>query len=145
VTVSSKLLERIFFEGHPSVTAFHPTTIEMTKEREITGRADCIIGVSADKAASDLEPAVKKALQRSEAKVRLTIQVGGERFSFTAHGNRQLTLDDPRELVIRKSDFVSSRTVAVRSEAAAADIPRSIVERLRREERGEMTFEVFVP
>lgn len=38
------------FMGHRNITAKHRTTLEITKDEEITRKADCIIGVRADKA-----------------------------------------------------------------------------------------------
>ncbi|MEM4523515.1 MAG: DUF371 domain-containing protein, partial [Archaeoglobaceae archaeon] len=40
--------------GHPNITAKHPSTVEVTKDPEISKRADCVIGVKADKSISDL-------------------------------------------------------------------------------------------
>ena len=138
----TKLLEVIVFQGHPLVTALHPSTMELTKERELTQRGDCVIGVSADKAACDLSSAVKDALRTAGVSVTFTIRVGGERFEFTARGSRGLLLDDRRDMVIRRSQFISPRTLAIRAEAAARDIPRALVDRLREGERGLLTLQV---
>ncbi len=142
---ATDLLERVEFQGHPLVSALHPTTIELTKEGSLTRRGDCIIGISADKAASDLDPALKQALRTVGARVRFTLKVGGERFGFGARGNQALSLDDSRDLVIRRSAFITQRTLAIMAEAAAKDIPRTMVERLKSRERGVMMIEVWVP
>ncbi len=139
----TNLLEEIVFRGHPLVRALHPSTMELTKERELTQRGDCVIGVSADKAACDLSSAVKEALRTAGASVTFTIRVGGgERFVFTARGSRGLLLDDRRDVVIRRSQFISPRTLAIHAEAAARDIPRALVDRLREGERGLLTLQV---
>ena len=139
-----ELLEEIVFEGHPSIKASHPSTIELTREAGITPKGDCIVGVSADKAARDIDSGIKDALAATDAFVTLTIRVAEESFVFRARGSPGLSLSDPRELVIRRSDFVSPRTLAVRSDAAARDIPRTLVGRLKKGERGLMTIEVKV-
>lgn len=64
---------------------------------------------------------------------------------FGARGNQALSLDDSRDLVIRRSAFITQRTLAIMAEAAAKDIPRTMVERLKRRERGVMMIEVWVP
>jgi hypothetical protein len=138
----TNLLEEIVFQGHPLVRALHPSTMELTKERDLTQRGDCVIGVSADKAAFDLSSAVKEALRTAGASVTFTIRVGGERFVFTARGSRGLLLDDRRDVVIRRSQFISPRTLAIDAEAAARDIPRALVDRLREGERGLLTLQV---
>ncbi len=101
-----------------------------------------MIGVSADKAACDLTSSVKEALRTAGASVRFTIRVGGERFVFSAQGSEELVLNDRRDVVIRRSQFISPRTLAIRAEAAARDIPRVLVDRLREGEGGLLTVEV---
>jgi len=140
----TNLLEEIVFQGHPLVRALHPSTMELTKERELTQRGDCVVGVSADKAACDLRPAVKEALRTAGASVTFTLRAGGENFVFTARGSRGLLLEDRRDVVIRRSQFISPRTLAIHSEAAARDIPRELVDRLREGERGLLTLQVNI-
>ncbi|MEM2324735.1 MAG: DUF371 domain-containing protein, partial [Archaeoglobaceae archaeon] len=38
--------------GHSNITAKHRTTFEITKDQEISKRADCVIGVKASKSIS---------------------------------------------------------------------------------------------
>ena len=142
VIVMRNLFAEIVFQGHPLVRALHPSTMELTKERELTKRGDCVIGVSADKAPSDLSPAVKEALRTAGVSVKFTIRVGGERFIFTARGSKGLLLEDRRDVVIRRSEFISPRTLAIHAQAAAKDVPRALVDRLRAGERGLLTLEV---
>ncbi len=132
------------FKGHPNVRATHKTTIEVTKEGWLTPRGDCIIGVSADKACADLSPGLKKSIRRG-SRLKITLAVGDERFQFTAFGSPKLELTDPTSMVIRKSEYVSPRTVAIRSEASASDIPRRIVALLRKGLDGMMVIEALGP
>jgi uncharacterized protein len=125
------LLERIPFRGHPKVSALHPTTIEITMEDHLTERGDCIVGVGAQKGCAQLSEGVKAGIRRASSTVILRLVVGSESFAVKAAGDPRLTLSHPHEIVVRKSDFVSDRTVAVRADAAARDIPRSMVARLR--------------
>ncbi len=56
-----------------------------------------------------------------------------------------MSLEDAHEMVIRKSEFVSPRTLAIRADAAAKDIPRRMVESLRNPDcRGLLRIEVRV-
>ena len=34
--------------GHPNITAKHKTTLEFTKDKELSLRGDCIVGVKSD-------------------------------------------------------------------------------------------------
>jgi hypothetical protein len=123
--------ERIAFHGHPMVRSLHPTTIEITTEANLTERGDCVVGVGATKGCNQLSETLKTALRSDRAKVTIRVLVGEEAFVFTAEGDRGLELSHPHDMVIRKSRFVSDRTLAVGASAAAKDLPRSLVSKLR--------------
>ncbi len=131
------------FRGHPMVRSLHPTTIEVTTEESLTERGDCIIGVGADKGCQGLDPWLKDAIRREGAKVTMRVMVGAETFEVTAHGSSQLELSHPHDIVLRRSSFVSDRTVALGASAAARDLPRSMV-RLLRDPRTRGTIELEV-
>lgn len=142
--LDERLVERVSFRGHPMVRALHPRTIEVTREDHLTERGDCIIGVGADKGCSDLDSRVRTALRDGSARVRFRIVVGAREFEFEGSGDAGLTLEDPREMVIRTTGFVSGRTLAVRAGASAADIPREMVTSLQRPDAvGRLELEVL--
>lgn len=119
--------DSIVFRGHKNILGLHRNTIELTTEDEISRRADCIIGVSADKACSQLKPALKSHITRSG---KLAFEIRVERagkFEFFGYGSKDLSLSNPVEIVFRKSDFSSPRTGAIRCNAAASDIPREMI------------------
>jgi uncharacterized protein len=122
--------ETIFFRGHQNVLATHENTLEITREEEISKRADCILGVSASKACSDLDAKLKAHI-KSEGQLRFEIIVGSFRYNFSGRGSKLLELTDHKEIVLRRSDFASARTAAVRCDAAAIDVPREIVSSLQ--------------
>jgi hypothetical protein len=113
------------------VRSTHPTTIEVTTQAHLTDRGDCIIGVCASKGCAQLDARVKEGLRREESRVTIRILVGGRSFQVTAAGDPRLELSHPHDMVIRKSNFVSNRTLVVRADAAAKDIPREMVRLLR--------------
>ena len=123
--------ELILFRGHPLIASTHPTTIEVTTETRLTERGDCIIGVGASKGCAQLDPRVKEALRRKGSCVTIHISVGNRSFRVKAAGDPRLDLSHPHDMVVRRSDFVSGRTLAVRADAAARDIPREVVGLLR--------------
>ena len=66
------------------------------------------------------------------SELTITFEVPSVGFVVRAFGSSRLSLEDAHEIVLRKSDFISPRTLAIRADAAAKDIPRGmIVERLR--------------
>jgi hypothetical protein len=123
-------VETIAFHGHPMVRSLHPTTIEITTEERLTEKGDCILGVGAAKGCAQLSETLKTALKSDGSKVTIRILVGDESFTLTAQGSGGLELSHPHDIVIRKSRFLSGRTLAVGASAAARDVPRSMVSRL---------------
>lgn len=119
------------FYGHPNVRAFHGRTIELTKMEDMSLRADCIIGVRADKGCIDLSEDLKTRLQEENSYVRMVLIVGDYAYEFTANGTSRLRLSHGHDIVIRKSNFVCPRTLAINANHASDDIPREIVSLLK--------------
>jgi len=113
------------------VRAVHPTTIEVTTEDHLTPRGDCIVGVGASSGCAQLDAHLKEGLRRKGSRVTIRIFVGPHTFEMNAEGDPRLELSHPKDIVIRKSDYISDRTLAVHADAAARDIPREIVRKLR--------------
>lgn len=140
------LKETVSFKGHRMVRSTHPTTIEITTEEHLTEQGDCIIGVGADKGCSGIDPRVRHGIRTPGAAVKLTIQVGGESYGLTARGDAGLSLSHPHDIVVRKSDFLSDRTLAVGSSASARDLPRKMVRLLQDPAaQGTLVIEVEAP
>lgn len=123
--------DSIKFYGHPLIQATHKTTFEITKDEEISKRGTCIIGVRANKACKDLNEKIKAALRSSKAIIQIELIVNNEVFKTFAFGNPLLTLEDDRDIVVRKSDYICNRTLAIKCKTAAKDIPRSIIDKLK--------------
>lgn len=119
------------FYGHPNITATHPMTIEITKAENLTPRGDCIIGVNASKACSDLSDALKRRLREENSIMRMSIVVDDKKCEFVAHGSPSLILASKHDVVIRKSMFVCPRTLAVRCDKASNNLPRDTVRMLK--------------
>jgi uncharacterized protein len=124
--LSSKELERITFHGHENILGTHKNTLEITKDECMSKRADCIIGVGAEKGCADLCSETKRWLWDGKW-LGLEIRCAHVSFSFVGRGSSTLDLKDPNEIVFRKSDFTSSRTLALRCSHAACDIPRKMI------------------
>lgn len=121
----------VAFRGHAMVRSSHPTTIEVTTEEYLTENGDCIVGVGASKGCEGLDEKLKAGLRREGSKVTIRLLVGSEAFTIKAHGDPKLPLSHPHDMVIRKSLFVSDRTLALGADAAARNIPRKIVAMLK--------------
>lgn len=55
-----------------------------------------------------------------------------------------MTLDHPTDLVWRRSNFVCGRTVGIRSDYIAKDLPRALISLLRNGEKLVVEMTVFV-
>jgi len=122
--------EEINAYGHPNVTATHFTTLEITKAAEITKDADCIIAVKADKACTDLKNEFKEALSAAK-KVEITIEAEGISDRIIAFGSPALRLTHKEDIVIRKSDFIDNRTLAILANKAACNLKKELVDKLK--------------
>ena len=127
----TEIEEVVFGYGHENILATHKATLEFTKDTHLSKKGDCIIAVAADKALADLSSEFKAGLRKPNAKLTILIEAGGISAQVQAYGTQQLSLAHPTDAVIRKSDYVCSRTLAVRADKAAIDLPRELVEKLK--------------
>jgi hypothetical protein len=128
------LKEIIRCRGHKNVRATHRSTLEFTKEDYLTPRGDCILCIEADKGINDLSDEFKAAL-RAGKRLLIRIKVGDLVDEVLAEGSPGLILDHDFSMVVRKSDYIDARTLAIRANKAARDVDRKIVELLKSPER----------
>jgi len=121
----------IEFYGHENIRSNHQKTIEITKESHLTPQGDCIIGVNAKSSCADLPDELKTKLKNPDSKVTFSIKVGDEYFVIEGKGHPDLILSHTEDLVIRKSDFICPRTLAVKCDKASDLLPRSMVKKLQ--------------
>ena len=125
------IVEVIHAFGHPNIRSSHPTTIMFTKERQVTKRGDCVVAVAADKSVADLSKEFKDALRQPNAKLTIQLEVDGLVGQINASGSPELALNHPNDLVIRKSEFISDRTLALKADKSSGDLSRAVVEKLK--------------
>ncbi|TLY07779.1 MAG: DUF371 domain-containing protein [Thaumarchaeota archaeon] len=129
--------DEVTFYGHPNVRSLHSKTVEITRDDHLTLRGDCIIGVRASKACADFDQNLRRRLRSNDSVVRIEIMVGDESFLINGKGDERFTLQNPHDIVIRKTGFVCPRTMSVRCDRASSDVPRKMVRMLQdTEERG---------
>jgi len=121
----------IQFSGHENIRSNHQKTIEITKESHLTPSGDCIIGVNASASCADLPDTIKKKLQDSNSKVNFSIKVGSHEFIVEGRGHENLILTHLEDIVIRKSNFVCPRTLAVKCDKASDLMPREMISLLQ--------------
>ncbi|MDX1371672.1 MAG: DUF371 domain-containing protein [Nitrososphaeraceae archaeon] len=123
--------EEIVFYGHPNVLALHTKTIEITKDDYLTEKGDCIIGVNSNKSCDDLNVKLKRLIQTDGIPVKFEFLIGNYSFKVNGFGNRDLNLTNKHDLVLRKSSFISPRTVSIKCDKSSNQIPREIISELR--------------
>jgi uncharacterized protein len=126
--------DEVTFYGHPNIQSLHAKTIEITKEEYLTSRGDCIIGIKANKACIDFEESFKHRLKSNSSVVRIEIMVGDESFLITGRGDERLSMLNPHDIVIRRTNFVCPRTMSVLCDKASSDVPRKLVKMLQEQE-----------
>lgn len=126
-----RLIETIHAQGHPNVLGTHKMTFEITMDSQLSKRGNCVIGVSANKAAKDLEFAFKEACRRQGASVTVRLEAEGIIDTIHGLGSRNLSFSHPKEIVGRKSLYVSDRTIMVGADKAASDLDRRLIAALK--------------
>jgi len=126
-----KATELISARGHRNVQSTNKTTLEITKENHLTKRGDCIIAVGATKGAADLNRRFKAVARSRGARLTIKIEADGEEETVKAWGSPKLLFTHLTDLVVRKSDYVCGRTLAIKADKAACDLSRKLVEKLR--------------
>ncbi len=121
----------IQFSGHENIRSNHQKTIEITKESHLTPSGDCIIGVNASASCADLPDSIKKKLQNPNSKVNFSIKVGSHEFIVEGRGHEDLILTHHEDIVIRKSNFVCPRTLAIKCDKASDLMPREMISLLQ--------------
>ena len=129
--MSDRFIEKITARGHENIRATHRTTIEITRDNYLTPRGDCIIAVSANKGFQEFSDEFKNLLRRRNTGLLMEIECSGITDRIKAKGHPDLSFKNPDEMVIRKSNFLCDRTLAIGSDKGAIDINRELVEKLR--------------
>lgn len=140
-----EMTEIIFAYGHRNIQSTHKSTLEITREAQLSKKGDCIVAVSAEKAVVDLRSEFKEKLREKNAKISMFIEAGEVAEVVSACGDPRLILTHPTDMVVRKSSYVCSRTLAIQADKAAWELSRELVEELRNpKQRVKITLTVKV-
>ena len=119
------------FTGHKNILSLHKKTIEITKDSKLGVSGDCIVGTNSTIACIDLPEKFKKKIQNPDAVITFTIVSDEHSFSIRGKGSEKLTLKHTNDIVLRKSAFTCSRTIAINCDKASDDIPRDMIKKLQ--------------
>src|SRR5216683_4532125 len=127
--------------GHPAILSTHPSTLEITTSHELTRRGDCVVAVKSSSAVRNLPDDLKRVLSNSNGRGRLALRVGPFEFTVEGRGDPRLTFLHDTDLVVRKSAFISDRTLMIHADKSSIDIPRDMV-RLLQNANNRVTVEI---
>jgi uncharacterized protein len=114
--------------GHENILSLHDKTLEFTKDEYVTKTGDCILGINAD---FDYKELIKFIKEMHDLELMTcTIECDGLKDEFNFILNKDFCSE--HEIVFRRSDFKSDRTLGTRCTKCASDINRRIVENLKK-------------
>lgn len=115
--------------GHPNILGTHRTTLEFTKDKELSLKGDCIIGVNADFELGKIRDFIKNSINK---KIAITIQtINNKKIKEKINAELNPSFNDDNEIVIRKTDFVSERTLAIKANKVAFELNRDLIDYLK--------------
>jgi hypothetical protein len=125
-------VEYIFYaKGHKNVTSKHKSTFEVTMDKEIGIKADCIIGTSSGSKLEDFPIELQEAIKNENTTVKVQLETENAFDEITGYGHPELTLDHPTDMVCRKSEFKCSRTLMIKSDKAALNLKKELINDLK--------------
>jgi hypothetical protein len=124
------IIEKIQAWGHDNILCTHKTTIEITKESNLTRRGDCVLAVGASKACLDLTPDLKSKIKNGK-KFKVKLEVDNIQDSFYGFGDKELKLLDKNDIVFRKSSFICDRTALINCSKSSKELSRELIEKLK--------------
>lgn len=143
--------------GHENITAKHKTTLEFTKDKDLRLEGDCIAGVRADFELDSLKEFIKTMKNNNNKKITITMETiddtNNEKGTINKNSNQLKDINNKNktknncqgqiiekinaeinpdfnsdgEMVIRKSDFISERTFAIKADKAAFGLSRDLI------------------
>jgi hypothetical protein len=79
---------------------------------------------------------------RNSNKIIVEIVVGDLKETIIGKGHKDLILNHPTDIVIRKSNFICPRTLMIGADKSAKELNREIVERLKKGD--DLVFRIIV-
>ena len=119
-------------KGHKNTLSKHKTTLEFTRDEDLTLKGDCILGVNANKNFSEIKNSISSLKDGNKIIVNIISLGKNSKYQDILSGHYNGTFESNKEMVIRKSDFKDKRTLMINSNKAAIDVDRKIVKILQK-------------
>ncbi len=115
--------------GHEHISSLHDKTVEFTKDNFVTPTGDCILGINADFDYSELKKWMNQFKDCEVLKCLIECNETTDEFEFCL--DKKFCSEE--EIVFRRSDFKSDRTLGTRCTKCACDINREIVDNMKKQ------------
>ena len=121
---------KFYAYAHPNILGTHKNTLEFTKDKDITTKGDCIIGVNSDFDLNEIKKFIKNI---EDKKITITMETLSKSIKIKEKIFAEINpnFNSDKEFVIRKSDFVSERTFAINSSKSAFELNRQLINFLK--------------
>ncbi|HII72655.1 TPA: HAD-IA family hydrolase [Candidatus Woesearchaeota archaeon] len=110
--------------GHPNILGTHMNTLEITKDKGVSERGNCIIAVGADFSGTKISEMAKQY-----GRLRVRLQVAGLTDETEFKANRDFSSD--HEIVIRLGNFESERTLGTDATKSSKMLDRRMIEKMQ--------------
>ena len=117
--------------GHSNIVANHKSTLEITKEVDLSIRGDCIIAVCASRSLFDFSPQFKKLAQSDKARIILKLITDDYTEEIKGWGSPQLSFESQVSMVCRKSTYIDYRTLMIKADKTAANLSRELIKKIQ--------------
>jgi len=113
-------------KGHKNISCSHANTLEITKDNEITKQGHCIIACKANFELKKIKPLLNKPI------IKLTIKTQNHKETIEFTPNPKF--NDDKEIVIRRSNVITERTLGINANKTSKTLNSKIKEDLKKED-----------
>lgn len=125
--------------GHENILSKHKTTLEFTKDEDLSLKGDCIIGIKADFSLPLLKKFIKSLKNN---KITITVNNNNENDVEKINAEINPSFNSDKDIVVRKSDYIDGRTFAINADKAAVELNRELINFLKeKKNKIEVVFE----
>ena len=119
--------------GHRNILSTHKTTLEFTKDKDLTKNGNCIIGIGAD---FEMD-SINKLLEFDNIIIKIKVDELSDK--IIAKVNKYF--NDRNEIVIRMGEYASERTLGIRADKASKHLNRKMMDKMKNPKQ-KMTVEI---
>ena len=122
---------KFYAHSHPNILGTHKTTLEFTKDKNLSLEGDCIIGVNSDFELKKIKNFIKNAQYEKHKIVKIKISSLNGEFRDEVTAELNPSFNNAHEIVVRKTDFVSERTLATNANKSSSELDRRLIDYLK--------------